>query len=660
MANDLLYFNGINGATGEYGLPPMSGEELSQFIQGEAEPENLAELRFRHESTHQEHFGVKEGVNPKSLAESGWGVIFAHDADPAIKEALTPLLKLRQEQAEEHFRLYEKGDGFRVGKDTKGGFLARHGAGPGPANPDKVPYYLLIVGSPEKIPYRFQSQLDVQYAVGRIDFGDDVHAYDNYARSVVETESGRVKLSRDISFFGVANDDDRATQLSADQLVSPLVEHLKGNADWNINTFLKDAAQKHQLAQLLGGDQTPALLFTASHGMEFPMGDSRQLPHQGALLCQDWPGPNAWKGKGAIPQDYYFAGDDLSSNANLLGLLGFFFACYGGGTPKFDDFAKQAFKDRVEIAPHAFTAGLPTRMLSNPGGGALAVVGHVERAWGYSFVWKDAGPQTTVFESTLDRLLDGHPVGSAVEYLNERYAELSTVLSDELEEMEYGKQVDPYELAGMWTANNDARGYTIIGDPAVRLPVTKAGKKAKARPVIELKSLQSVEATTATVSELVSASTDEATPENETSPSSPPPSFNPDQAFGLLWGSSDKSEAEGGPGPLKQFMDRLGSFMVKMLDDTTTLEVDTYVSQNMDQVEYKGGKFDGATLRAATRVTLDGDTVLCVPQDEDGDIDTELWAIHTEAVRQAQAGRAELVKMAIEAGTSLFNLFRPG
>ncbi len=485
--DDLLCFNGVNGATGDYGLPPMTGEKLSQLLQGEAPPEELDELRGRHQQKGQRYFGVKEGVDPKKLDEAGWGVIFAHDAEPAIKEALAPLLELRREQAGDRYRCYQSGEGFQVGKDTKGVWLARHGVGPGPADPDRVPYYLLIAGSPEKMPYRFQSQLDVQYATGRICF-DRAEEYARYAESVVAAESGRVALPRRMSFFGVENDGDAATGLSSRNLVAPLRDYLQAKHEsWQVDAFVKDEATKANLARLLGGEATPALVFTASHGMEFPSGDPRQIPHQGALLCQDWPGPRAWRGQGAVPQDFYFAGDDIGRDAGLLGLIGFHFACYGAGTPHLDEFAKQAFKGRAAIAPHAFLAALPSKMLSHPRGGALAAVGHVERAWGYSFTWQGAGAQTAVFESTLDRLLDGHPVGSAIEYFNERYAELSTVLAAQLEDIEFGASADPSELAGMWTANNDARGYMVLGDPAVRMPVVEPGGEAKERPVIEIK-----------------------------------------------------------------------------------------------------------------------------------------------------------------------------
>jgi hypothetical protein len=483
---DLLYFNGVDGESGEYALPPVSGQDLSDWVQGLNQPENMSDLRFRYRQATAKTLGVREGVDPLKLDEAGWGVIFAHNASAEVRGALKGLLDLRREQAGARFRLYEGADGWRPG-ESKSEFLGRHGAGPGPADPDRVPYYLLIVGSPQEIPYSFQSQLDVQYAVGRI-FFDEVDEYARYARSVVAAERGEVRLPRRAAFFATANPDDEATRLSADALVEPLYGELSAKyPQWQMQPLLREQASKHQLARLLDGSQTPALLFTAGHGMEFPLDSPRQFTDQGALLCQDWPGPLAWQGRGPIPAEFYFSAADLinasgtntaategthtSAAGAAAGAVAFFYACYGAGTPHLDDFSKFAFKQRAAIAPHAFVARLPMKMLSHPAGGALAVIGHVERAWGYSFFWEGAGAQTTVFSSTLERLLKGHPVGSALEYFNQRYAELATVLSDTLEEISFGKNVDPLELAGLWTAANDARGYSILGDPAVRLAV---------------------------------------------------------------------------------------------------------------------------------------------------------------------------------------------
>ncbi|HEV2126959.1 MAG TPA: hypothetical protein VGW38_29785, partial [Chloroflexota bacterium] len=93
-------FNGINGRTGNYLLEPKLPEEVSAYARGAPLDETqLNELKWRYRQATEQHLGVRAGIDPTKLEEAGWGVIFAHDADPAIKQALAPLLELRKEQA---------------------------------------------------------------------------------------------------------------------------------------------------------------------------------------------------------------------------------------------------------------------------------------------------------------------------------------------------------------------------------------------------------------------------------------------------------------------------------------------------------------------------------------------------------------------------------
>lgn len=494
MASDeLLYFNGINGATGGYATSPMTTKQLAQVAQGQKPDANdVLALREKKKLVAQEKgeykvWAVKEGVDPKDLTQTGWGVVFAAADDKktaALREAIQPLLDHRRAQAakaKEHF--YKEFIGPKLGVQPNEGkreFLARHQMGAsGPVDPEKAPYYLLLVGDPETLPYRFQFQLDVQYAVGRIHF-DTVEEYHQYAQNVVRFETQARFLAPSAAFWGVATPDDRATKLSAEKLVKPLADSVSADKpDWAVKHLPPEQATKAQLTSLLSGKDMPALLFAATHGLSFPNGDPHQLKHQGALVCQDYPGPKAWKG--AVSEDHYFSGDDIASTTNLAGMLAFFFACYGCGTPRQDEFA-HLVGERAEIAPYAFLASLPRKMLLQ---GALAVLGHVERAWGTSFMWGNSASQITVFTSTLKRLMEDHPVGSATEYFNGRYAEMSSELTDYIQQYDFNPEdMDQEKVADLWTANNDARGYIVIGDPAVRMPVRASGAAAGAKPTL--------------------------------------------------------------------------------------------------------------------------------------------------------------------------------
>jgi len=462
---ETISWNGINATTGEPLLPHATLEQIAALACGDNLPAGeVEELRRWRSRLEEEHLDARFEIDLRNLGETGWGVIFPEDRQDELREALSPLLTLRKAQAslvsEGRYRelIYRRGE-------SKTRFLARHRVGPGPADPDVLPYYLLIAGSPEEISFRFQYQLDVQYAVGRLSF-DTAQEYAYYAGSVVAAEQGRVSTARRVSFFGVNNPGDHATASSLRNLVEPLAARIaRDRQGWPVETVLGEDATKAALAERLGGSRTPSLLFTASHGLGFDPADPRHLPHQGALLCQDWPGPQGWRGP--ISPDHYLAGEDIADAASPAGLIAFFFACYGAGTPVYDSFEMNGEQKR--LAAESFVSRLPRRLLAHPRGGALAVLGHVDRAWSFSFDWPESGAQLQVFESALGRLLEGYPIGAATEYFNQRYAELSTDLAEEREEFRWGARPDFLSISELWTAANDARSYVLLGDPAVRL-----------------------------------------------------------------------------------------------------------------------------------------------------------------------------------------------
>lgn len=459
-------FNGINGATGDY-LPSPSVEDISRAARG-APAEGVVDhdlLLAKHQAQ-EETFGVPFGVDPADLAQTGWGLVFAHDAPAELVDALKGLRELREGQAGARCKVFQGAGGHRPDERTRT-WLVRQGVAPGQAQVDKVPYYLLLVGGPEAIPFRFQYELGVNYAVGRLHF-DTPQEYRNYAESVIAAEghAGPPGTPR-ASFFGVCNEDDRATQMSSSMLVDPLAHALAPkHPTWQFQQVMAAGATKAALAACL--QSRPSLLFTASHGMGFPADDARQRLDQGALLCQDWPGP--MHHRGAIPQDYYFSAADVAESADLSGTIAFHFACYGAGTPLLDDYP-QVGNTRAQIAAAPFVAKLPQRLTGKPGGAALAVVGHVERAWTYSFSWPALGAQTSTFENCLHALMSGVRIGAAMDAFAMKHADLAVSLNGELEDIQYGAAVNDYTLAGLWTAYHDARSYVVIGDPAVRLPV---------------------------------------------------------------------------------------------------------------------------------------------------------------------------------------------
>jgi hypothetical protein len=475
VSDERIYLNGINALTGEYLAPPLTAAAAAALARG-APPAAERTNWFRRllQRFSGRFSGLPMDVSPTDLAQAGWAVVFAPGTPEAVRKALQPLVEHRGRQVPpDRFKVLE----YRAG-ESREQWLGRHRAHSADVEPTVVPYYVLLIGGPDAIPFEFQYLLDIDYAVGRLAF-ERPEDYGRYAEAVVAYETGpAVPNGREVVYWGTRHAGDAATQLSADRLITPLAEGepASGTAPakpavasrWNYRSrCLKGAtATKANLLELLHarGQPAPALLFTASHGMGgWPKGDPRQRQANGALLCQDW------AGFGTVRAEHYLTAAEIEADARPLGLVAFLFACYGAGTPQYDNFLHDRAQGPAAIADAAFVAALPQRLLA---GGALAVVGHVERAWGYSIQPRGVGAQLLPFCNLIGRVLAGEPVGHATQDFSQRYATASAELLNKVDPaLPSARRPADLDLARTWVERNDAQNYVLLGDPAVRLRV---------------------------------------------------------------------------------------------------------------------------------------------------------------------------------------------
>jgi Peptidase family C25 len=468
---ELVYVNGINFETGQYAVPPQPIDEIAKRIFQRPGLDKFSDVHAEHDRS----FGVPFGVDLDQPPQAGWGIIFHPDTPQDVRAALAPLVAHRRQQIGDLVKELD----YRRDEQMRD-WYRRHGVSPGAVDPAIVPYYLVLIGGPELIPFEFQYLLGVDYAVGRLTF-DTAGEYERYVRSVIAYETARtIPNGREIAYWGTRHPGDSATNLSAALLIDPLANGLADggllkvpiHADPKVNYQRKlmaaDSATKANLLDLLHQAKPPAMLFTASHGMQLRSGQSAQATTQGALLCQDW------TTFGSVKPSHILAAADVLDDANVNGMVAMIFACFGAGTPDADQFLMDLSQagNAPTLAPKPFISALPRRLLTHPNGSALAVIGHIDRAWAYSIqAPKTAGPQILAFRNSLGFLMTGMPVGYVLSgQFSSRFSALSAaLLSATSPTAPPAIRLPDRDLVTAWIQRNDAQNYVLLGDPAVRI-----------------------------------------------------------------------------------------------------------------------------------------------------------------------------------------------
>ena len=333
------------------------------------------------------------------------------------------------------------------------------------------PHYVLIVGDPQLVPFRFQSILATAAAVGRLDF-ESIEDLKAYVDKVIRLESAQEPVVKaETVFFAPDPGPHDPTYFSRHFMAAPLAQDLKNRTGFKIHELFGNDATKSRLQEVLS-DTKPALVYTASHGLgaqNEPFETQKKI--NGGICCQQ-----------TEADSLYTAADVPLDKPFLEGAIVFQFACFGYGTPAESDYAHWLGNPKLNTKQD-FVAALPKRLLAHPHG-PISFVGHLDTAWlhgfddpatpGISDVWN---PRIEPFKNAVESLLGVQPSGRAMSPMAARYDLYNAILTNIYDRMQRGKlQITPEfqkKFVNTFITRSDAQNYMILGDPAVRLRIPK-------------------------------------------------------------------------------------------------------------------------------------------------------------------------------------------
>jgi hypothetical protein len=445
---------------------------------------------------------ITAGAN--DLVRQGWAVVAPAGAEGARLEALVqPLIRARAEDQQADVL------SIRVppGMDTTAATAWKKDVYPALYGEDEArrPRYLLILGDLDGVSLDTQQVLAQDGLPGRLACATDA-GYGAYVDKVLRWQRTPPAHERARAVFYTVHDGSRATAAGHAKLIQPCHDRCARTARDKPRAFPASAVEAHGAQTpdpgellALAAVRHPSVLLSMSHGLgpprRRPWSPAEARAHQGAM---------SFGTEGAI------AGHDVASAPFLPGGLWVYFACFGAGTPRtsayhhwLDMLAHHGMADLGPVsatlrgldAGGGFISGLAKAALANPDG-PLAVLGHIDLAWSYSYEeLRVAGGETDRrvtgsnrslnFFQLMSKLVAGERAGAASFALRHPLGEVGTELNAYYDRcqrtgaVEGATPSDALALGNLWMLHQDLRGYALLGDPAVRLALASPGARSE-------------------------------------------------------------------------------------------------------------------------------------------------------------------------------------